>query len=355
MKVLLLGGTGVMGTALSEELQKNRIEVYITTRSFRKSRRSEHYIQGNAMDVSFLETVCGLHYWDAVVDFMSYKTEQFRERVEMLLNATKQYVYISTGRVYGHNEYPIKESSPKLLDISNDIEYLKTDEYALTKARQENILLQSGRKNYTIVRPCIIYGDERLQLGVLEKEEWLYRALHGREIVFCKEILDKTTTMTNGKDVASAFIKIIGNNQCLGETYHITCNHHRTWEQIFNIYRSAIKNICGKEIKLKIVSLKDFIDSRPEFLKYQVIYDRVYDKIFDTHKESTIINVDAFISPEEGLYNAISNFVTYKKQFRNISVEYEAKRDKLTHEYSTFWDILGWKSKIKYIIYRFIK
>lgn len=47
---------------------------------------------------------------------------------------------------------PLTENSPRLLETVQDLEYKKTDEYALAKARQEDILYQSGFSNYTIVR-----------------------------------------------------------------------------------------------------------------------------------------------------------------------------------------------------------
>lgn len=355
MKVLLLAGTGVMGSYLAQEYNKKGIETYITSRLKRESYGTVRYLVGNAMNLDFLRQVCSQTHWDAIVDFLSYNTEQFRERYNILLNATNQYVFISTGRVYGHEEYPIKETSPRLLDCSTDLEFLKTDEYSLTKARQENILIESGHKNYTIIRPCIIYGDERLQLGVLEKEEWLYRALHGRYVVFCKEILERTTTMTNGLDVARAFINIIGNPKCKGETYHITCSHHRTWRQIYEIYKSSIKEITGIDVKMKIVSLEDFIKSRPAYLKYQVVYDRVFDKMFDVTKVSSIIDVSSFVAPEEGLKECLSNFIKQEKKFKYIPIKFEARRDKLTKSCSTLFDIPEWKQKIRYVIYRFIK
>ena len=58
----------------------------------------------------------------------------------------------------------------------------------LTKALQENLLRASGYKNWTIVRPYITFSDIRLQLGVYEKEQWLYRALQGRAIVSRKTL-----------------------------------------------------------------------------------------------------------------------------------------------------------------------
>ena len=67
-----------------------------------------------------------------------------------------------------------------------DEEYLNTDEYALSKARQENILHEAGCNNWTIISPYITFSETRLQLGVLEKEDWLWRAINGYSIVFQK-------------------------------------------------------------------------------------------------------------------------------------------------------------------------
>lgn len=70
------------------------------------------------------------------------------------------------------------------MDVCNDKEYLDSNEYAIAKAKEEDILFRSPNKNWTIVRPSLTYAENRLQLGVYEKENWLYRALHGRAIVF---------------------------------------------------------------------------------------------------------------------------------------------------------------------------
>lgn len=58
----------------------------------------------------------------------------------------------------------------------------------MAKARQEDILYQSGFSNYTIVRPSVTYNTYRLQLGALEKENWLYRALKV-DVLFFQMIL----------------------------------------------------------------------------------------------------------------------------------------------------------------------
>ena len=54
-------------------------------------------------------------------------------------------MFLSSSRVYASQESPIREDSMRLLDVSHDSIYLKTDEYALAKARQEDILRKSGK------------------------------------------------------------------------------------------------------------------------------------------------------------------------------------------------------------------
>lgn len=353
MKILLLGGTGVIGSYLARKYADLGIETYITSRRERDSNGSIHYIKGNAMDQNFLYQVCRLQHWDAIVDFMSYKTDEFRDRLDTLLSSTKQYVFISSARVYGNEEHPIKETSPRLLDYSKDEEFLKTDEYSLTKARQENLLLQSGLTNYTIVRPCITYGPERLQLGVMEKEEWLYRALHGRTIIFCKEIMDAITTMTTGEDICKALYNIVGNPASIGEIYHLTSAHHRTWAEIYDIYKNAIFETTGIQPKIKIVSIDDFLKCRYAYLKYQVIYDRIYNRDYNVEKENSLTDVCSFTQPEVGLHDCIKNFVS-RPCYKNVNWVLEARKDKLAGEFTPINEIKGIRNKISYIINRII-
>lgn len=189
-KVLLLGGTGAMGAHLAKVLAQQGKQVDVTTRRERNDAERIHYIRGNAHDTTFVSKLLSAGDYDAVVDFMVYNTLEFKARVGMMLGGTRQYVFLSSSRVYADSKSPIKEDeTPRLLDNCKDPEYLATDEYALTKARQEDVLRNSGRNNWTIIRPYITYSEIRLQLGPLEKEAWLFRAMTGRTIVFSKDII----------------------------------------------------------------------------------------------------------------------------------------------------------------------
>src|SRR5690554_6931532 len=113
MKVLIFGGTGAMGTHLTSILSKRGDKVTVTSRSHIESNELVEYRQGNAKDINFLHDVLQEH-WDAIIDFMVYREDMFRERIDLLLNSTSQYVFLSSARVYNGSQEHITEESARL-------------------------------------------------------------------------------------------------------------------------------------------------------------------------------------------------------------------------------------------------
>ncbi|MBA4850517.1 NAD-dependent epimerase/dehydratase family protein [Emticicia sp. BO119] len=349
MKVLVLGGTGAMGMHLIQLLSRNFVETVVTSRTKRSSTSNINYIQGNAHDLDFIKTVLN-EKWDCIIDFMVYTTSSFEERVHLFLEASSQYVFLSSARVYADSNLPIVETSARLLDISQDKEFLATDEYALSKARQEDILKNSGYNNWTIVRPYITYSENRLQLGALEKEEWLYRALKGRTIVFSSDINTKKTTVTYGFDVSQGILSIINNTKALGEIYHITAKDSHTWDEILTIYLDGLEAYLGYRPKFVLQDLKKFLKWKPA--KYQVLYDRFFSRVFNTSKINQFVNNDTFAKVEVGLKNCLIEFLKDPK-FENINWESEALKDKHVKEHTPLNEIQGIRQKMKYLIIRY--
>ena len=291
MKILLLGGTGAMGRPLIKLLSKKH-NVIVTSRKCRETdANTVTYIQGNGKELTFLNQILEDHY-DCIVDFLTYSSMEFEQRYLKFLQSTDQYVFISSARVYAECEGRITEDSPRLLDVCHDEEYLRTDEYALAKAREEDMLFHSGHKNWTIIRPSITYSDIRLQLGVLEKENWLYRALRGRSIVFSNDICNKYTTMTTADDVARAIAELVGNANAFGEVFHITGNKAYRWEEILNCYLSSLNEYYGRIPK--VVMTDKAVKLNISSAKYQVIYCRSFNRRFDNSKINQFVNLVQF-------------------------------------------------------------
>lgn len=349
MKILLLGGTGAMGTHLSKLLSEQKYNIVVTTR---KERKADDFISYKCCDAKNIDHLHILlkENWDCIVDFMVYSLNEFKERVDLLLNSTNQYIFLSSARVYNNSKEALTEKSDRLLDSIKDEEYLFTNEYALSKARQENILKISSKKNWTIIRPYITYSEERFQLGTLEKEYWLYRALQGRTIVFSEDIKKHITTLTYGLDVSTAMSDLINQPNVLGETFHITNSNSIKWEEILNIYLDILENRLGKRPKVAFQNIDEYLFCNDG--KYQVSYDRLFDRRFNNDKISQDTDVNNFLDTEVGLKRCLEIFLDNPK-FNNINWKSEARKDKFTNEKTPLSEINGIKQKIKYLLYRY--
>lgn len=352
MRVLVLGGTGAMGQPLIKKLEDRGDEVYVTSRRKYPSQKNVHYLQGDAHKEDFIKKVLSSDGFDAIVDFMVYSSTAFRERARIYLDSTNQYLFLSSARVYANSKTPIKEDSPRLLDVCKDEDYLKTDEYALAKARAENILFQSGKRNWTIIRPYITYNTTRLQLGGLELSSWLPRAINGGCMFLPKDIATHETTMTYGENVAEAIVRLIGNSLAYGEAFHITGNEHMRWVDVAEIYCDAIEKMTGNRPKIYISENGNTVSEIIGNI-WQIKYDRKYDRVFDNSKIINACNGNSvfyFISMETGLRKCIEEYINLPQSLKMVSynAKLEGWLDYTTGEQFSFKNIKGVKNKILY-------
>lgn len=273
-KILLLGGTGAIGTWLAGRMAESGDDVYVTTRSERLSHGRVRYLRGNAQDDGFLADLLNKLKPDAVVDFMSYWAESFAARRDLFLNLTGQYVFTSSCRVFAGSGVHT-ERSPRLLDVCKNGEYLKTKEYALEKARSEDMLFNSGCRNWTIIRPCITYSFPRLQFGCLEGDTFLPRVQQQLPVPMPREMLSKRTTMLHGGVVAEMIARLIGNSKAMGEDFNTVTAENHSWADIAALY--------GEFLGMKVANCS--LDDYKSFcFKWQVEYGRMVDHVFDNRK-----------------------------------------------------------------------
>jgi len=349
MKILALGATGAIGGQLVAALDPHKHEIHVTSRRALAPTGNVKYIQGNAQDNAFLFELLRKD-WDVIVDFMVYDTPAFRRRIDGLLGAGGQYVFISSARVFADAAGLITERSPRLLDVSQDATFLASDEYALTKARQEDLLRASGRGNWTIIRPYITFGDGRLQLGTLEKEGWLYRASKGRSIVFCDDLMGKWTTMTEGADVARIIAQILGNPDTLGEDYNIAGRQAITWEDVLTLYLDELEAHLGTRPQVVLQDLDSFCLSASSVP--QVIYDRMYDRRFDPAKIGGLFDLDSLTDCRSGLKTRLRAQLA-GGGFLSMDWRAEALRDRAAGEHIRLSEISGGKQKLRYLHHRY--
>lgn len=297
--VLVLGGTGAMGRYLVPELLTLGYKVdAVSLDDVISDNLNIRYIKGNTKDDGFLEKILENKY-DGIVDFMTYHTEEFKKKYKLFLDNTNHYIFLSSCRVFA-DAPPITEKSPRLLDVSDDKEFLATEDYALYKAKEENILIESDYSNWTIVRPATTYSTGRFQLVTLEADTLIYRMQAGKTIVLPEKAMSCRATLSWGGDVGRMLALLMFNDKAYRESYNVATSEHNSWEEIAGIYNE----LCP--FKYITVSTEDYLDIIAEgadWAKYQLIYARMFQRITDNTKilEHTGMKQRELMSLRDGL------------------------------------------------------
>lgn len=335
MKVLLLGGTGAIGVPLSQILVENGHDVTVTSRKNLKKKYIT-FVKGNALEFSFVTRLIQTHY-DVIVDFMVRSELETKAIMDIILPSCGQYIFLSSSRVFApiniENGKRITEKSPRLFDVCKDIPYVKSHEYAIEKAREENLFFKSCYKNWTVVRPTLTYNTHRLQLAYGEKEDWLFRALNGQSVVFPKDMKNVKTAMVHGDDVAKAIFKLIGNKKAFGIAVNVVSEEFKTWGEILDIYQKVIEKRTDR--KMKVVYIDKSLNLAKELGNYyQVKYARSIDRCFSNELLKSIEDIE-FTPMEKGLTSCLNTFLE-TPQFASIDWRKQACYDRICKEWTPF-------------------
>ena len=283
-EVLVLGATGAMGRYAVPFLAEHGCRV--TAVSLDAPPASPHpgvtHIQGNGKDAAFRDELLARNF-DGIIDFLSYKTAELVKTLPRMLDHTGHYIFLSSGRVYANLECPVRETSPRLIDVSDDPLLLNSDDYCIFKARGENILFNSPKKNWTIVRPATTYSFLRYQLVTLEAADTVGRARQGKEVVLPEQAREKPATLSWGGDAGRMIARLLFKEKAFGEAFNINSAEHHTWQEIADYY----KDICNlkavwvdKEDYLKILTPDPYVMNR----RWQLDYARLFDRVVDNSK-----------------------------------------------------------------------
>lgn len=236
MKILFLGGTGIISTACSSLAIARGFDVTLLNRSRRDPVPGASQIVADitAPDIA---GALGEQRWDSVIDFIAFDAEAIEQRLRLFGGRTGQYIFISTTSAYQRPlTHPIITESTPLMN--------PYWEYSRKKIAAEERLTRAYRDEafpITIVRPSLTYGDTAVPLVL---NSWAHsftavaRLRAGKPIVVPGDGLS-LWTITHNSDFAKALVGLIGHAGAIGHAFHITSDEALTWNQIFQMTAEA--------------------------------------------------------------------------------------------------------------------
>src|SRR5580693_5310252 len=236
LKVLFIGGTGVISSACARVAVEHGIDLFVLNRghstdrplppgvtTLRADAREPRSVRQEIKDLDF----------DAVVNWVAFTPDQVQTDIELFSGRTGQYVFISSASAYQTPpaRVPVTESTP----LRNPYW-----QYSRDKIACEDLLTEAYREeNFpaTIVRPSHTYD----QTSIPFDGKWtaLARMRAGKEVVVHG---DGTSlwTLTHHADFAQGFVPLLAHPRTVGDVFHITSDDVLTWDQIAHSLAAAL-------------------------------------------------------------------------------------------------------------------
>lgn len=293
MKVLFIGGTGNISAVVSQQAIAKGLDLYRLNRGLRSADLPGCH--NLTADIHQRDDVWaalrGLEF-DVVVDWIAFTPEDVERDLELFRGRVKQYIFISSASAYQKppDHYLITEETP----LSNPYW-----DYSRRKIACEERLLRAYHQEgfpATIVRPSFTYN---LSFPVAMSSGGSYTVterMRKGQPIFVHGDGSSLWVMTHAEDFGRGFLGLVGNEQAVGEAFHITSDEVLTWNQIYQTIAEAL----GVEANLVHIP-SDFIARvEPRFVG-SLLGDKTWSVVFDNSKIKRFVpGFQAIISFAEG-------------------------------------------------------
>lgn len=316
-KVLLIGGTGVLSSAVVQTAIQKGLDVTIVTRGKRKLPQGVSSIVCDKDDKGKLSQELDSHY-DAVIDFLCYTDTELESSFKFYSKYTNQYFFISSCAVFDTRVGGLlNEDSPKVLPIWQ----YSVEKWAAEQKLQE--LASATQCNYTIVRPCVTYGDTRIPYGIYP--EYGYHWTLCARILAEKPIItwnngDNRCNMLRVEDFAVGVVGLIGNDKAYNEAFNICGDETPSWREVL----SAVENYLGKKaITIDVTS--EFYAKQLPHRAGEILGGRSIDANISNIKIKAIVpEFKQSISIKEGVFKTLD---AYKAQNYQLGIDWRFDGD----------------------------
>jgi nucleoside-diphosphate-sugar epimerase len=262
MRVLFLGGAGMIGSAAAAEAVRQGHDLTIVTRGEprRELPAGVRRLRGDVYRAAELRDTLGGERYDAVVNWVGFTPAELDGHPGLFDSLAGQYVFISTCSVFARPvpSLPITESSPRRQPVFG---------YARDKLACEEYLTAAYRADgfpLTIVRPAHTY--DRTVVPVLAGWTAIERMRSGKPAVVHGDGTSLWTLMHSG-DFARAFVPLLGNGQAVGESVNVVSGDILTWDQIHltlaaaaGIARPALAHRSSESIAVELPGWSDVLE-----------------------------------------------------------------------------------------------
>lgn len=342
MKILIIGGTGVLSYDFTKTVIDNGNEVYLLNRGKTSSDFIDNcnFINADIRNegVEVLRKKLNSNVYDVVVDFLSYDSLQIQKTIEVLYDCYKNYVFISTAMVYraSSKEENIDESSPVAKGIWD---------YADKKIDAENYVINNVN-NYLIIRPYITYGESRIPYQMAPDRYYytlIKRIMDEKPVPLVNEGV-AFCSLTNTVDFANILYRLIISDDNYNEIYNIVSDEVVRWRDVYNCICSIL-NVKPNVFSMNLDEVGKYLPEYYDSLRCGKGTDYI---VSGKKAEDAIGGYSYSITMEQGIKRSLKYYIENAER-QGIDYRWDGRIDyaykKITNKVCKIHPIKGNKEK----------
>jgi nucleoside-diphosphate-sugar epimerase len=335
MKILFIGGTGLISSACAELAIAKGMDVTLLNRAASTKYPLPPGARQLIGDVSAPARLAGLlqgERFEAVLDFIAFTPADIQRDIDLFAGKTRQFVFISSASAY--------QKPPAHYLITEDTPLINPHwQYSRDKIACEDLLLRAWREQdfpVTIIRPSLTYGPSQIPIITGSwQHPWTFpdRIRRGQKVIVPGDGTSLWVLTWNG-DFAKGLIGLLGREETLGHAFHITSDEVLTWEQI------VLELGRGLGVAPKIVHIpSDLIARYDAHAVGSLIGDKSNSAVFDNTKIKRFVpEFRCDVRWAEGVRRSIAWFEADPAR-RSIDAEANAQWDKIIAGYERAYPV----------------
>jgi nucleoside-diphosphate-sugar epimerase len=331
MKILIIGGTGLISQCMTRQFLERGDSVVHFNRGKRKelfNGKVETIIGDKKNYSEFEKKITGQEY-DCVLDMVSFNQADAESTVRAVMGRTKHLIVTSTIAAYNRPilSIPTKENCELLRKI-NDLPY------GWEKAQMERYL-QAQMQNFpiTIIRPSLTFGEGCTNFGVLRQNLTVFdRIKKGKPVIMFGDGYSPWT-FTFAPDLAQAFVLSANNHRVFGKSYHVTNGLLMSWNELYQ----EVGRYLGVTPKIYHFTTEMLMCADPKLFEH-IALGKIYPGYFDITAFKTDV---PDYKPQYDLQAGIKLIGDWFFKNSNVDTVKDADEDRLCDLFEQFCEKLS--------------
>lgn len=243
MRVLIIGGTGLISTGIVKSLLARGADITLFNRGkHAPAPAGVKTLQGDRNDPASLNLTLSDKDYDVVIDMVCFAPVQATAAINVFADHCRQYIFCSTVCTYG-------VGVPYGVLVDETFPQNPISGYGRDKLACERLFMEAhtaGKFATTIIRPSCTYGPGTSLIDNLEFDPVAWDRIGRGMPVLCGGDGLGLWVYTHRDDCGKAFAYAALNEKTFGQAYNATRDIQQTWREVYR----QVATLLGRQAKL---------------------------------------------------------------------------------------------------------